>query len=79
VHYMTVHGYKATLAIVRVPTRADAERLECAWTYDLLNEGALIVFGQGIESTCPGTKWLRGFGGKPWWTRNTVRAATSAA
>jgi predicted GIY-YIG superfamily endonuclease len=70
--FMTTHGYRATLAVIRVPTRAEAKELECAWTYKLAGS-AYVVFGCGIESTCPGTKWLNGFGGRAWWDRNTVR------
>jgi predicted GIY-YIG superfamily endonuclease len=69
--FMTTHGYKATLAIIRVRTRQDALDLECSWTYELAGQSR-VVFGQGVESSCPGTRWLNGFGGIPWWDRNTI-------
>jgi predicted GIY-YIG superfamily endonuclease len=77
VMFMATHGYKTTLAVIRVASRAEAQKLECDWTYKLAG-AALVVFGRGIESTCPGTKWLNGFGGKAWWDRNTVRAPEPA-
>ena len=70
--FMTTHGYRSTIAIIRVPTREAARKLECDWTYDLAGQ-ARVVFGNGIESTCPGTRWLNGFAGTPWWDRNTVQ------
>jgi predicted GIY-YIG superfamily endonuclease len=69
--FLTINGYRSTLAIVRVRTREDALRLECEWTYELAGN-ARVVFGQGIESSCPGTRWLNGTGGTPWWKCNTV-------
>ena len=69
--FLTIHGYKATLAVAYFADRAAAEKAECDWTYDLASRSRL-VFGRGIVATCPGTKWLDGWGGPPWWEWNTV-------
>lgn len=71
--FLMAHGYRATAAVLMVPGKKAAEAWECDWTYSLA-ANARVVFGRGITATCPGTKWLNGFGGIPWWNRNTVRS-----
>jgi hypothetical protein len=75
--FMMIHGYRATLEVVLVPGKAAAEELECDWAYSLA-ANARVVFGRGITATCPGTGWLNGFGGVPWWDRNTVKGPDQA-